>query len=141
MAVLAPRSGKVLIIGFPLLSKGGDARTARAPLPYAGTSRIRFCGCFSAASSDRAPSDGQTLAHAADLSKLPPAYVLTAEFDPLRDEGEAYAAGMEAAGVPVTLKRYDGLIHGFMSNHNEFDAAKLAQIESAAQLRAMYTSQ
>jgi acetyl esterase len=79
--------------------------------------------------------------HAADLSRLPPAYVLTAEFDPLRDEGEAYAAAMEAAGVPVTLKRYDGLIHGFMSNHNEFDAAKLALIESAAQLRAMFGAQ
>jgi acetyl esterase len=79
--------------------------------------------------------------HAADLSMLPPAYVLTAEFDPLRDEGEAYAAGMEAAGVPVTLKRYDGLIHGFMSNHSEFDAAKLALIESAAQLRAMFGAQ
>jgi acetyl esterase len=79
--------------------------------------------------------------HAADLSSLPPACVLTAEFDPLRDEGEAYAAAMKAAGVPVTLKRYDGLIHGFMSNHNEFDAAKLALIETAAQLHAMFSTQ
>lgn len=79
-------------------------------------------------------------AHASDLAGLPPAYIQTAEFDPLRDEGEAYAAGMSAAGVPVTLKRYDGLIHGFMSNHNEFDAAKLALIETAAQLRAMFSA-
>jgi acetyl esterase len=77
-------------------------------------------------------------AHAKDFSGLPPAYVLTAEFDPLRDEGEAYAAALKAAGVPVTLMRYDGQIHGFMSNHNEFDRAKLAMIESATQLRLMF---
>ncbi len=67
---------------------------------------------------------------------LPPALVITAEFDPLRDEGEAYAAKLSAEGVATTLHRYDGQIHGFFSMGALVPDGKAALAEAAAALRA-----
>ena len=69
---------------------------------------------------------------AADLSRLPPAHVITAEYDPLRDEGETYAARLKAAGVPVTSKRYSGMIHGFLRRTDLYEVAREA-IQEVAQ--------
>ncbi len=63
---------------------------------------------------------------AEDLSGLPPATVVTAGFDPLRDEGVAYAERLEAAGVPVTHRHYPGMCHGFLSLTDEVEAAETA---------------
>jgi acetyl esterase len=75
--------------------------------------------------------------HAADLSTQPPTVLVTAEFDPLRDEGEAYAAALKAAGVPVDATRYDGLIHGFFDMGTVSPAAQAAIDETCAKFREL----
>ena len=72
---------------------------------------------------------------ATDLTGVAPALIATAEFDPLRDEGEAYADALSAAGVPAIKHRYDGMFHSFFSFMGVVPAATELRDEIASFLR------
>jgi acetyl esterase len=81
------------------------------------------------------PRVSPLLAPDAAVAASPPTLVITVATDVLRDEGEAYAARLEAVGVPTTLRRYDGMFHGFFALPEQIDAGRDAVAEAAAAFR------
>lgn len=77
-------------------------------------------------------------AYASDLSGLPPAIVVTADCDPIRDWGERYAARLRDAGVQTTATRYPGMYHGFLMRSDATARGRLAIAEIGALLRAKF---
>lgn len=114
---------------YPCLDPRLDTVSAATELGGLTASEMRWYWHSYAASAlhraDVAP------AAAEDLAGLPAAVVLTAEHDPLRDEGEDYASRLAAAGVPVTATRWLGMVHGFWRWPATFDAS-VAAVEHVA---------
>jgi acetyl esterase/lipase len=79
-------------------------------------------------------------ARAATLKGLPPAMVMTAEFDPLRDEGEDYATRLKADSVPTVLKRYEGVTHGFFGMPSILEKSRVAIADAGSALRTAFAS-
>jgi len=78
---------------------------------------------------------------AKNFSDLPQALIITAEYDPLRDEGQAFGKRLQEAGVKVTLSRYPGMIHGFIRMTARLDNAKEALDEIAGRLKGVFKIQ
>jgi acetyl esterase len=127
---------------FQLLFYPGTDNTVRRP------SRDLFASGFFLTSADidwfcdhYVPDVGQredprfSVLLAEDLTGLPPAYVATAGFDPLRDEGEAFGAKLAEAGVPVTVRRHRDLIHGYATFLGIGTRFREATAEAAGALR------
>lgn len=77
---------------------------------------------------------------APDLQGLPPALIITAEYDPLRDGGEQYGQRLLEAGVPATISRYDGMVHNFMHYVTSVPQAKQALAQANHALRTAFAS-
>jgi acetyl esterase len=90
------------------------------------------------ASEEDALSHYAVPSRAPNLSELPPAHVITAEYDVLLSEGESYADRLHAAGVETTIRRYDGMIHGFVHFSGVFDVGRQAVSDLAEHLQQVF---
>lgn len=131
-----PLAHQVLI--YPVTDVGQDTESYRENGEgfFLSAAHMRwYWGCY------LGPRDGTgpyaSPLRAINLGGLPPATVLTAECDPLRDEGNAYAERLRAAGVPVTMRCFPGMFHGFYGMPGLLDQATAAQQLVAAALRAL----
>jgi acetyl esterase len=98
-----------------------------------------YTGHFMPEGSDPADPRRSPILHP-DLEDHAPVLVITAGFDPLRDEGEAYAAKLSALGVKVQLRRFPGLFHGFINSIGASPSSHAALVEAAGMTRALLGS-
>ena len=144
VTLLARADGVIDLVGqllvYPNTDQSADDASMRDnadPWLFNHHSVAWYTGHYLASPGDAADPLASPL-RAADLSRLPPALVITAEYDPLRDQGEAYARRLAEAGVPVELSRYPGMAHGFFAMAGTVDAARTANLQAARHLRERF---
>lgn len=106
-----------LTMGHPSVTENGDGYLLTKD------AMTWFTGHYLAGADPLQPSVSPLYADEAILAAAPPALIITGEFDPLRDEGEAYADRLRAAGVPVEHRRFPGMIHAFFAMRGMIPAA------------------
>jgi acetyl esterase/lipase len=125
------------LLVYPALDAAMDTRSYREFATGFRLTAEEMAECWRgyAGDADRSGPDLSPL-RAPDLAGLPPALVITAAADPLRDEGEAYAAALREAGVPAELRRVPGTIHGFWRWLAVAEVSRTTVREAGAALRA-----
>lgn len=137
-----PFSGQILI--YPVLDAAMDSESYRLFADGYGLTRDSmawFWGHYvgqNFAAAELSPYAAP--ARAERLEGLPPTHLITAEYDVLRDEGETLARRLAQAGIPVTHRRYEGMLHGFVHFAGAFDAAAEASLEIGRRAREMVTA-
>ena len=136
--------------GPPLASRSSSTRSPTSTTPPPPTARTAngdygltrgehalVLGRIPPSAPSRAPSRTRRRCGRRASSGLPRALVMTAEYDPLRDEGEAYGRALEAAGIPTTVKRYAGVVHGFLGQAAAVPEGGQALDQIAEELKAL----
>jgi acetyl esterase len=136
-----PRLSFQLLVYPPLDHRAGTTSMHERPeAPFFSPEDVAWCWSHYLADAVHGESPLASPLRSRDLNGLPPALVITAELDPLRDEGELYAERLREAGVAAELVRFDEMVHGFFSLSERLDAAAEAQALAAAALRAAFES-
>ncbi len=124
------------VLVYPVLDSADDSGTGRE---FHMLSTGEKAGALRVYAGDADLDEPEITPIHADLAGLPPALIITAEYDALCLDGEAYAERLREAGVPVTLSQYDGMLHGFFTTGGVFDDAQVAAAEAGAALRAAFS--
>ena len=132
------RAQLLLYPSVDLVEGDGHASRAENATGYLLTAEdMRWFGDHYLSDVAHAEDPRASVLKAPDLSGVAPAVVATAEYDPLRDEGEAYADRLEANGVTVERARYDGMIHGYVDMAPFSPAAEAAVADTISRFRRL----